>query len=295
MMLSALKKRLPSRNTCILLGALSTLVGIKQYDRYEGKKRLEEIKLQLKPLADRPMAVTELADKYIVFLHSPEETNEAVYKATEYFINYVKPVWDAAAVDYEVVTEKDGGEIQKYAYNQIKRLRSGSKPSNPEATAPTIDQLEPESKIIGWVALGHEAYGKLLKGIQDGASVSDLSFTPEEAPSSKLESLIPEQYRQEELHVPTATPPLGYIQFHHYYGYRYIPLRFYKWLTSRNTVQKVGTDAMEILRSPPLPFKLPEDYIAKGMLDFRIGDFDASALNQLSPSLSDKLYLLAKK
>ncbi|KAI0218986.1 hypothetical protein L0F63_002889 [Massospora cicadina] len=174
-------------------------------------------------------------------------------------------------------------------------LRSSPKPVNSEATVSMADLSEPEPRVLGWVALGHEAYGKLLLGIQDGASVSNLSVSPEEVPSNQYGSLIPVDYRQKELHIPTATPPIGYIQFHHYYGYRYIPLRFYKWLTSRNTVQKVGTDAMEILVSNPLPLKLPEDFMAKTLLDFRITDPDTSVLYHLSPNLSDKLYLLAKK
>ncbi|KAJ9051423.1 mitochondrial import inner membrane translocase subunit tim54 [Entomophthora muscae] len=297
-MLRAFKKNLPSRNTCIFLGTISAFAGIKQYDNYVSHKRLEEIKLKLKPLADRPMAVTELPDKYIVFLHSPEDSYEASYKATEYFIKYVKPVWDAAAIDYEVVTEKDGGEIQKYAFKELKKLRSDPQPTKTDSTS-LLPELE--SPVLGWVALGHEAYGKLLMGIQDGASVANLSFEPtiEEKPdyiaARHFGSLIPEEQRLGGLQVPTTTPSIGYIQFHHYYGYRYIPLRFYKWLTSRNFVEKVGTDAMELLLLEPQPLKLPSDFINKALLDFRITDLDTFALRLLSASLSDKLKLLGKK
>lgn len=196
-----------------------------------------------------------------------------------------------------MVTEKDGGEIQKYAFKEIKKLRSGPQPVDSEAAA--LPELE--SPILGWVALGHEAYGKLLMGIQDGASVADLSLEPnveeklESTPAMQFGSLVPEELRLEELQVPATTPPIGYVQFHHYYGYRYIPLRLYKWFTSRNFVEKVGTDAMELLLSEPQPLQLPADFTNKAQLDFRVTDLDPFALRLLSPSLTDRLKLLGKK
>ncbi|KAI9294298.1 hypothetical protein K502DRAFT_324901 [Neoconidiobolus thromboides FSU 785] len=284
--MEAIRKNLPSRNTSIFFSIVFGLIALKQYDKRECINQRQSLSSVVNYLAERPLEYNQSPDKYVIFLHSPENELDAYYKAKEYFNSYIKPVWDAAAIDYDIVMEKDGGEIQRYVYEEIKKMRL--QPNG-------VNLIDKEgSPILGWVALGKEAFGKLLSGIHDGASVFDPNIEigrieeeevqtldqleekkekkvekPKVIPAQQITSLLTKDTPRKDIEVPNTLPSLGYIRFHHYIGFTSTPLRIFEWFMDRKYVKDIGQEATVPLIGNVKQLNLPGDYFEYSKRDLR--------------------------
>ncbi|KAJ3090560.1 mitochondrial import inner membrane translocase subunit tim54 [Quaeritorhiza haematococci] len=98
--------KLPSRNWLIFWGVTGTLTSLAVYDKQELKKVRSKYCERVSHLALEPMKTDETPRKVVVFL-APSQYARYTFK------EYVKPVFDAAALDYEFIEPRTAGEVQK--------------------------------------------------------------------------------------------------------------------------------------------------------------------------------------
>ncbi|KAF8430316.1 mitochondrial import inner membrane translocase subunit Tim54 [Tirmania nivea] len=113
--------KLPSRNWLIFLGVVSTWTGLIVYDRREKKRVQTHWCSRVSHLAELPMSTKTLPRKITIYLAAPP--GDGISAAKDYFREYVKPVLIAAAVDYEVVEGRRGGEIRNAVGEKVRRWR----------------------------------------------------------------------------------------------------------------------------------------------------------------------------
>lgn len=134
---------------------------MKIYDSRQAERLREGHRAKAEQIAQRPMPVHERPRSLRVYISTNSSDLGSQY--TKAFETYVKPVWDAAALDYEVVEawewyEDTRNRISQAALRQFHQQKPWT--------------LEKREKMLkeggdGIVALGRPAYKALLTGLQD--------------------------------------------------------------------------------------------------------------------------------
>ncbi|KAI8823596.1 mitochondrial import inner membrane translocase subunit Tim54 [Fimicolochytrium jonesii] len=169
--LQSIRSRLPSRNWSIFWGVTGGLTGLGFYDKYHLKQVREDLSSRASVLATQHMPTWEVPRKVKVFV---APTHWARY----WFKEYVKPVFDAAALDYEVIEPKDAGQVRQQVRDLIWKGKDEfrARPANYVYEAnpynslalnvlskPTYDAAE------GLVAVGPNSWREVLRGLNEGA------------------------------------------------------------------------------------------------------------------------------
>ncbi|KAG0345649.1 mitochondrial import inner membrane translocase subunit tim54 [Podila minutissima] len=215
-----LRARLPSRGWMIFWGTVGTLGGLVTRDHYltvAAKKRVAD---KVDVLAKQSCGVQDMPRKVTVYLTAPP--GDGIHKTRHYFKQYIKPVFDAAALDYEVREGLSEGQIQAMVAADVRRKRRVAAGKISELTEE--EQQKPmvpmKSVSDGIVVLGRIALGEVLQGYNDGCLQSlddpepvvveakiEESTTEETTPESSTESSpAPEASESSESAEPVATP-----------------------------------------------------------------------------------------
>ncbi|KAI8808946.1 inner membrane protein import complex subunit Tim54-domain-containing protein [Cladochytrium replicatum] len=272
------KLKLPSRNWLIFLGVSSTMGVAIAYDKYRTK-------LIKDAFVERASAIgKETADpffqprKLIVYL-SPSEIARWSFK------QHVKPVLDAAAIDYDVFDASRPGKIQenirqrffdgKALYQeQITAAKAapqsavsrmlGYKPAEPIPEPLTPQELEKFSHDVGIVAVGRDAWRELLNGVNEGSLgdpeslvVNEVAAAAALAPSKKEELKNPKKRPPMhwvspdllESRIPPPKfeyPPIGYIRARNFPGFRNFPARVVEFFNERGAMESAGKAALMV-------------------------------------------------
>ncbi|GJJ70384.1 mitochondrial import inner membrane translocase subunit TIM54 [Entomortierella parvispora] len=163
-----LRAKLPSRGWMIFWGTVGTIGGLVTRDHYltvDAKKRVAD---KVDILAKQPCGVQDMPRKVTVYLTAPP--GDGIHKTRHYFKQFVKPVFDAAAVDYEVREGLAAGQIQAMVAADVRKKRqiaAGKVPvlTEEEQAAPVVPL---KSISDGIVVLGRIALGEVLQGYNDG-------------------------------------------------------------------------------------------------------------------------------
>ncbi|KAF9406440.1 mitochondrial import inner membrane translocase subunit tim54 [Podila epigama] len=163
-----LRAKLPSRGWMIFWATVGTLGGLVTRDHYltvAAKKRVSD---KVDVLAKQSCGVQEMPRKVTVYLTAPP--GDGIHKTRHYFKQFVKPVFDAAALDYEVREAYSEGQIQAMVAADVRRKRRVAAGKIPELTeeeqqAPMIPM---KSVSDGIVVLGRIALAEVLQGYNDG-------------------------------------------------------------------------------------------------------------------------------
>ncbi|KAF9315970.1 mitochondrial import inner membrane translocase subunit tim54 [Podila horticola] len=163
-----LRARLPSRGWMIFWATVGTLGGLVTRDHYltvAAKKRVSD---KVDVLAKQSCGVQDMPRKVTVYLTAPP--GDGIHKTRHYFKQFVKPVFDAAALDYEVREGLSEGQIQAMVAADVRRRRRVAAGKISELTEE--EQLKPivpmKSVSDGIVVLGRIALGEVLQGYNDG-------------------------------------------------------------------------------------------------------------------------------
>ncbi|KAF9334466.1 mitochondrial import inner membrane translocase subunit tim54 [Podila minutissima] len=215
-----LRARLPSRGWMIFWGTVGTLGGLVTRDHYltvAAKKRVAD---KVDVLAKQSCGVQDMPRKVTVYLTAPP--GDGIHKTRHYFKQFIKPVFDAAALDYEVREGLSEGQIQAMVAADVRRKRRVAAGKISELTEE--EQQKPmvpmKSVSDGIVVLGRIALGEVLQGYNDGCLQSlddpepviveakiEESTTEETTPESSTESSpAPEASESSESAEPVATP-----------------------------------------------------------------------------------------
>ncbi|KAF9083937.1 mitochondrial import inner membrane translocase subunit tim54 [Mortierella sp. AD031] len=163
-----LRAKLPSRGWMIFWTTFGTIGGLVVRDHYltvDAKKRVAD---KVDILAKQSCGVQDMPRKVTVYITAPP--GDGIHKTRHYFKAFVKPVFDAAAVDYEVKEGLAEGQIQAMVAADVRKKRrvaAGKIPAltEEEESAP-IKPLKSVSD--GIVVLGRIALAEVLQGYNDG-------------------------------------------------------------------------------------------------------------------------------
>ncbi|KAJ1663980.1 mitochondrial import inner membrane translocase subunit tim54 [Coemansia sp. RSA 1813] len=113
-MLAALRKKLPGRNASIFWATVLGTTGFYQYNKREGKKRLDYYCKRAEMVANEAIGALDTPRKVHVYVAVPMG-ELGTRKARLHWERYILPVFVAGALDYELtlvndtVTDSDGG------------------------------------------------------------------------------------------------------------------------------------------------------------------------------------------
>jgi import inner membrane translocase subunit TIM54 len=120
-LLQSVKSKLPSPKAAAFWATVATLVGLKVYDKQECKRIQAELCKRAQVKAEELLPVTEKPKRVEVYLMPPP--GDGLYKSVDYFEKWVKPIWDAAAMEYDVIKCRHIGEAHHRARESIKHRR----------------------------------------------------------------------------------------------------------------------------------------------------------------------------
>ncbi|KAJ3411986.1 hypothetical protein HDV05_001415 [Chytridiales sp. JEL 0842] len=181
-----IKPYIPSRNWLIFLGTTGGVASLIMYDTYELKKVRKELAERASIISKQPLPIWEAPRKVRVYL-APSDN------ATTWFNNFVKPVFDAAGLDYQVTEPVKTGSVRAAVRDLIwtgkeelaqrqqkdKEFADAVKKAKaswliPVPQSPTVLETVMDSYDIkyrsseGLVAVGPEAWTEMLQGLNDG-------------------------------------------------------------------------------------------------------------------------------
>ncbi|KAG0276844.1 mitochondrial import inner membrane translocase subunit tim54 [Linnemannia exigua] len=116
-----LRAKLPSRGWMIFWTTFGTIGGLVVRDHYltvAAKKRVAD---KVDILAKQSCGVQDMPRKVTVYITAPP--GDGIHKTRHYFKAFVKPVFDAAAVDYEVKEGLAEGQIQAMVAADVRKKR----------------------------------------------------------------------------------------------------------------------------------------------------------------------------
>ncbi|TPX49987.1 hypothetical protein SeLEV6574_g01142 [Synchytrium endobioticum] len=156
--------KLPSRNWMIFWSVLGTSVALYAYDRQERRKIAADLRRRAAPLAEVPMSPQEVPRKIWVYL-APSQF------ARYNFNEYTKPVFDAAALDYELIQTEDHCNILERVKNHIWTGKAEARGLSKQPRQPYNPYIPPPRPVYssneGLVAMGRGAWREVLNGIND--------------------------------------------------------------------------------------------------------------------------------
>lgn len=112
---------LPSRNWMIFWALLASVGGGIWYDKHQLKLIRDKYMAQVLHYADEVYTSDRLPRKLTVFIAPPP--NDFLDELVRHFRRYVKPILNAAALDFEVYTANRQGEIRAQVAERIRELR----------------------------------------------------------------------------------------------------------------------------------------------------------------------------
>ncbi|KAI5780482.1 TIM complex component Tim54 [Geopyxis carbonaria] len=165
--LPRLRAKLPSRNWTIFLTITGTFLGTVAYDRYQTKLIKRKWTSLVAPLAAEPLSPMALPRKITVYLAAPP--GDGIAPAREHFRDYVKPVLNAAAVDFEVVEGKQMGELRAKVAEEVRVKRRGEEGvGDPVAEVRRNAGVAPVEGERGVLVVGRAAWKEYVRGLHEG-------------------------------------------------------------------------------------------------------------------------------
>ncbi|KAI8813694.1 mitochondrial import inner membrane translocase subunit Tim54 [Cladochytrium replicatum] len=270
------KFKVPSRNWLIFLGVSSTMGVAIAYDKYRTKLIKDAFVERASAIGKETAEPFYQPRKLIIYL-SPSEIARWSFK------QHVKPVLDAAAIDYDVFDASRPGKIQENVRQRFfdgkalyqKQIASakpaqqstlsrmlGYKPAEPIPEPLTPMELEKFSHDVGIVAVGRDAWRELLNGVNEGSLgdpeslvVNEVGAAAALAPSTAEEVKNPKKQPPMQWVTPDLLesslpppkfeyPPIGYICAHNFPGFRNFPRRVVEFFNERGAMESAGKAAL---------------------------------------------------
>lgn len=145
--------KLPSRNWLIFLSLVGGITGAITYDKRERKRIQAEWCDRVSALSRQPLPVDKLPRRITVVLGT--FPGDSIVHTREYFHEYVKPILNAAAMDWDVVEGVREGDIRYGVAERIRRYRR----AKGEGSAFAQDRI-PEVELMTLLAGGEELTDK---------------------------------------------------------------------------------------------------------------------------------------
>lgn len=112
---------LPSRNWMIFWSVLASIGGGIYYDKHQQTLIRDKYMAQVEQLSKEIYPTNRIPRRVSVFIAPPP--NDFLEESMRHFRKYIKPILNAAAIDYEVYTENRQGDIRAQVAERIRDLR----------------------------------------------------------------------------------------------------------------------------------------------------------------------------
>lgn len=112
---------LPSRNWMIFWTVLASIGGGIAYDKYEQSLIRKKYMELVKPLAEEKYELDRVPRKLTIFIAPPP--NDFLDSSLKLFKKFIKPVFNAAAVDFDIFSETRQGDIRAHVAQKIRDMR----------------------------------------------------------------------------------------------------------------------------------------------------------------------------
>ncbi|KAF3986306.1 hypothetical protein FT663_04591 [Candidozyma haemuli var. vulneris] len=150
---------LPSRNWMIFWTALAGITGGIAYDKYQQKQIRKKYMQQVEQMSQEIYTADRVPRRLTVFIAPPP--NDFLQESLKHFRRYVKPVLNAAAIDFTVFTEERQGDIRTEVAGKIRQLRK----ERLEAKRIEEERLKQEAYDKSWKKFFTESVPKTVKGL----------------------------------------------------------------------------------------------------------------------------------
>ncbi|KAI9006760.1 inner membrane protein import complex subunit Tim54-domain-containing protein [Hyaloraphidium curvatum] len=271
-----LRARLPSRNWSIFLAVTGAISAAIYYDTNQTEKIRKEFAERLRPVRERPVEPLERVGKVLVYLGVPVNQDDAT-KVRNLFKDHVKPVFDAAALDYILLESRPPPSLR----NEVRRRIHQAKRPPPPPKDPLLDPIPDEPPLdLGIVAVGRGAWRELLLGLQDGMESFPLTKDEEDierAHGNWKEKKDRAKRRGDPFDLPEPVrpsgvarspanaalspeiPPLGMIPYRNIVGMRFLPWRIAGWFNDRAVAREAGEAAFAVCTGRSRPMRRNEE------------------------------------
>ncbi|KAF8917830.1 mitochondrial import inner membrane translocase subunit TIM54 [Mucidula mucida] len=301
----AKRLKVPSRNTLIFLSVTSSVLGLYIYDRQQCKKIRQEYVDKVRHLSEE--TTDHLAWPRQVKVYSAKWPGDEDYnQCARYFRKYVKPIFIAAAIDFEIVTGKKHGDLADRIADEIKMRRRLDMGLEEEHRDPRLtpkykfrskEDIRQQELDGGIVIVGRPTWKEFMDGLKRGWTESPAKIDHdeilareleedgrfdevepfEETPPSPAKSFNSDFYNT--LHQaspkPTASspvdstipssipalPPILFVPFTNYVGFKLIPNMLYDFFNRRYFVQSGAEAAYRLVMRQTRPFNPPSSVI----------------------------------
>ena len=174
--LPRLRARLPSRNWTIFLTVVGSFSGTIIYDRWHKRHVQQRWCNAVSHLSREPLQPDQLPRKLTIYLAAPP--GDGLSPTREFFVEYVKPILVAAAVDWEVVEGRKEGDVRAELARKLreKRRESGEKAerASKEESSNVVANLRQNLGIQaadgrgGDLVLGRHTWKEYVRGLHEG-------------------------------------------------------------------------------------------------------------------------------
>ncbi|KAI9674722.1 MAG: mitochondrial import inner membrane translocase subunit tim54 [Caeruleum heppii] len=224
--------KLPSRNWLIFLSFTGTITSLILYDRYEKRKAQRKWCTLVSHIAQQPLDSRAMPRKLTIFLSAPP--GDGLRTSRDHFVEYIKPVLVAGAMDWEVIEGRREGEVRAGLAEKIRKLR---KKQGEKAEMAAGEEAEADENIVGdirkntgvkeWdgvggdIVIGRHTWREYVRGLHEGwlgpltpppDPTSEILTLPSEStdPSSPSLNTLPSESPAQtptDDNSPTAPPP----------------------------------------------------------------------------------------
>ncbi|GBC03916.1 hypothetical protein RclHR1_00540026 [Rhizophagus clarus] len=270
--------KLPSKKVLIFFGSCTGILSLIYRDNRLSKEAKIFVENKVSHLALEPLNAHELPRKVTVYLAPP--LGDGIYKAKIHFREYVMPVLNAAALEYDIVEGTKPGQLRSKVREAIREKRKQElSPSSQSSLSSTADSdqtfkaITPSKPIGGGtIIIGRVGWVEYLQGLNEGCLASledppskqtksdsnfeqadqqlDTSQNKNGNEESEPEFIISEK----DFSVPELDP-IGYIHFYNRIGWKNILFRIYYALNSYKEFNIAGEEAVKVALGNTRPFK----------------------------------------
>jgi hypothetical protein len=256
------------------------------YDKYQLSLERNRLEQEARLVALQPLGTYESPSKALVLMVDSQY-------ALNQFNKFVKPVFDAGALDYELVIPKASGQLSLFMADWIWKAKKEAKtliyPTKTWWQWLTMSQpipfhqLDYANQKTMLVAFGQDAWSECLSGL----SIAYLHEPPDQFSSEQVFlKKYPHQYQpapplKEDQAIPTVEwkdlnsdefslrlPIFSFIPGENHVGWKKFPRRVFHWFNERHSMSQLGQLALAIVqeKSRPADKMDLDDSITKNMV-----------------------------
>ncbi|KTW27024.1 hypothetical protein T552_02517 [Pneumocystis carinii B80] len=244
----------PSKPWIVFFLSFFTFSGLVIYDKKEKDKVIEKYCNKVKFLSEKPMDPLELPRKVKIYMSLPPGND--IWMIQNYFQEYIRPILQAGAVDYEIIQGNKEGYLQRQVSEEILQYRRGESGLSPEMHK-VMTNVRPSTEESSAIIIGRHSLKEYLAGIHDGwlemlespSVLSDSSKTSVNILKESVSSVLSKKKSDSNFTDDITIPTLQFIPYPYVLGFFNMHIRIYRFLNRRFLAQSIASKTVDILLS----------------------------------------------